>query len=216
MAPSCSSFRHADSYRFRPLHRPVAHRRSRRRVSTTHFTVLNQVSTVGALLLGVAMLPFMWNVIKSSRYGEVVTVDDPWGTGNSLEWATGCPPPRHNFTELPRIRSERPAFELHYPYMSERMRTENHNGAEKRQAGSVCPTCALLRSLFPAAVRARSLDACTHCSSTARAASTRTARSPPRSGRTRVCHECRTRKCRTRPGPGRCDLRSPSWTMVTS
>ncbi|KPH21710.1 hypothetical protein AN948_00215, partial [Rhodococcus sp. ADH] len=33
---------------------------------------------------------------------------------------------RHNFTELPRIRSERPAFELHYPHMVERMRTEAH------------------------------------------------------------------------------------------
>lgn len=103
-------------------------------LETDNFTVLNQVSTVGALLLGVAMLPFMWNVIKSWRYGEVVTVDDPWGAGNSLEWATSCPPPRHNFTELPRIRSERPAFELHHPHMSERMRTENHTGAEKRQA----------------------------------------------------------------------------------
>jgi hypothetical protein len=36
------------------------------------------------------------------------------------------PPPRHNFTELPRIRSERPAFELHYPHMVERMREESH------------------------------------------------------------------------------------------
>ena len=34
--------------------------------------------------------------------GEVVEVDDPWGYGNSLEWATTCPPPRHNFHELPR------------------------------------------------------------------------------------------------------------------
>ena len=42
-------------------------------------------------------------------------MDDPWGFGNSLEWATSCPPPRHNFTSLPRIRSERPAFDLHYP-----------------------------------------------------------------------------------------------------
>ena len=25
------------------------------------------------------------------------TVDDPWGYGHSLEWATSCPPPRHNF-----------------------------------------------------------------------------------------------------------------------
>jgi cytochrome c oxidase subunit I len=32
-----------------------------------------------------------------------------------LEWATSCPPPRHNFRSLPRIRSERPAFDLHYP-----------------------------------------------------------------------------------------------------
>jgi cytochrome c oxidase subunit 1 len=44
-----------------------------------------------------------------------VTVDDPWGYGASLEWATSCPPPRHNFSSLPRIRSERPAFDLHHP-----------------------------------------------------------------------------------------------------
>jgi cytochrome c oxidase subunit 1 len=55
-------------------------------------------------------------------------VDDPWGYGNSLEWAASCPPPRHNFTELPRIRSERPAFEQHYPHMMERMRDEGHIG----------------------------------------------------------------------------------------
>ncbi|MCF8606732.1 cytochrome c oxidase subunit I, partial [Gordonia sp. HY442] len=100
------------------------------------FTTLNVVSTVGALVLGISTLPFLWNVFKSYRYGEVVTVDDPWGFGNSLEWATSCPPPRHNFTELPRIRSERPAFELHYPHMVERMRAEAHVGwgSEKHDA----------------------------------------------------------------------------------
>ncbi|GAC48949.1 aa3-type cytochrome oxidase subunit I [Gordonia aichiensis] len=92
------------------------------------FTRLNEISTVGAFILGLSTLPFLWNVFKSYRYGEVVTVDDPWGFGNSLEWATSCPPPRHNFTELPRIRSERPAFELHYPHMVERMRAEAHVG----------------------------------------------------------------------------------------
>ncbi|MFI6047057.1 cytochrome c oxidase subunit I [Nocardia sp. NPDC051321] len=92
------------------------------------FTTLNTISTIGAFILGASMLPFIWNVFKSFRYGEVVTVDDPWGYGNSLEWATTCPPPRHNFYELPRIRSERPAFELHYPHMVERMRTEAHGG----------------------------------------------------------------------------------------
>ncbi|QBS45809.1 cytochrome c oxidase subunit I [Nocardia sp. CS682] len=98
------------------------------------FTVLNTVSSIGAFVLGASMLPFIWNVFKSYRYGEVVTVDDPWGYGNSLEWATTCPPPRHNFYELPRIRSERPAFELHYPHMVEKMRTEAYAGwgAEQR------------------------------------------------------------------------------------
>ena len=57
-------------------------------------------------------------------------MDDPWGFGNSLEWATSCPPPRHNFTELPRIRSERPAFELHYPEYVERFRDEAHVGRQ--------------------------------------------------------------------------------------
>jgi cytochrome c oxidase subunit 1 len=94
------------------------------------FTTLNMVSSIGAFVLGVSTLPFLWNVFRSYRYGEVVTVDDPWGYGNSLEWATSCPPPRHNFTELPRIRSERPAFELHYPHMSERMRAESEVGRQ--------------------------------------------------------------------------------------
>jgi cytochrome c oxidase subunit 1 len=44
-----------------------------------------------------------------------VQVDDPWGHGMSLEWATSCPPPLRNFDRMPRIRSERPAFDLHYP-----------------------------------------------------------------------------------------------------
>jgi cytochrome c oxidase subunit 1 len=95
---------------------------------TDGFTTLNMVSSIGAFVLGASTLPFLWNVFRSYRYGEVVTVDDPWGYCNSLEWATSCPPPRHNFTELPRIRSERPAFELHYPHMAERIRGEAHVG----------------------------------------------------------------------------------------
>ncbi|MBX9146410.1 aa3-type cytochrome oxidase subunit I [Rhodococcus qingshengii] len=93
-----------------------------------NFTLLNTISTIGAFVLGASTIPFIWNVFESYRYGRIVTVDDPWGFGNSLEWATSCPPPRHNFTELPRIRSERPAFELHYPHMVERMRDEAHVG----------------------------------------------------------------------------------------
>jgi len=92
------------------------------------FTTLNQVSTIGTLILGISVIPFIWNVFSSWRYGEIVTVDDPWGYGNSLEWATSCPPPRHNFDSLPKIRSERPAFELHYPHMVKTLREEAHVG----------------------------------------------------------------------------------------
>ncbi|ULP46142.1 aa3-type cytochrome oxidase subunit I [Mycolicibacter virginiensis] len=101
-------------------------------LATDGFQPLNIVATVGAFVLGVSMLPFIWNVFRSYRYGEPVTVDDPWGHGNSLEWATSCPPPRHNFTELPRIRSNRPAFELHYPHMTERLHAEAHVGQHRR------------------------------------------------------------------------------------
>ena len=77
---------------------------------------------------------------RATATASVVTVDDPWGYGNSLEWATSCPPPRHNFTELPRIRSERPAFELHYPHMVERMRAEAHVGRATRSRTTATST----------------------------------------------------------------------------
>jgi cytochrome c oxidase subunit 1 len=95
---------------------------------TDGFTTLNTISTIGSFVLGASLLPFLYNLYKSYRYGEVVTSDDPWGFGNSLEWATSSPPPRHNFTSIPRIRSERPAFEHHYPHMLDRLEAEAHAG----------------------------------------------------------------------------------------
>jgi len=81
----------------------------------TEFLALNRVSSAGALLLGTSTLFFLYNVYRTARHGKRVQIDDPWGYGNSMEWATSCPPPRHNFLAIPRIRSERPAFDLHYP-----------------------------------------------------------------------------------------------------
>lgn len=81
------------------------------------FTLLNQVSTFGAFLLGISMLPFMWNVWISRKH-PLVEVEDPWGWGRSLEWATSCPPPRFNFTELPRVRSPYAAFDKHHPELA--------------------------------------------------------------------------------------------------
>ncbi|MEI2766318.1 MAG: cytochrome c oxidase subunit I [Dermatophilaceae bacterium] len=78
------------------------------------FQLGNEISSAGALLLGLSMISFLDNVWKTWRTAPLVEVDDPWGYGASLEWATSCPPPRHNFTSIPRIRSERPAFDLHH------------------------------------------------------------------------------------------------------
>jgi len=82
------------------------------------FTALNTFSTIGSFILGASTIPFIYNVIKTSRGPRTVFVDDPWGWGRSLEWATACPTPRHNFTSLPRIRSESPAFDLHHPELA--------------------------------------------------------------------------------------------------
>ncbi|MFJ1703240.1 cytochrome c oxidase subunit I [Kitasatospora sp. NPDC088346] len=89
------------------------------------FTTLNTVSTIGSFLLGLSTLPFLYNVWLTRRRGLRADGDDPWGYGRSLEWATSCPPPRHNFVTLPRIRSECPAFDLHYPAVAEFDRLQN-------------------------------------------------------------------------------------------
>ncbi|MGW9121883.1 cytochrome ubiquinol oxidase subunit I, partial [Streptomyces sp. NPDC055663] len=52
-----------------------------------------------------------------------------------LEWATSCPPPRHNFLTLPRIRSESPAFDLHHPEISALEQLEHHSEDDKALAG---------------------------------------------------------------------------------
>ena len=95
------------------------------------FTALNTVSTISSFLLGLSILPFLYNVWKTAKYGKKVEVDDPWGYGRSLEWATSCPPPRHNFITLPRIRSESPAFDLHHPEIAALEQLENHGAVTR-------------------------------------------------------------------------------------
>lgn len=73
------------------------------------FTTMNLVASIGSGILGASILVFLLNFFRSKRSGAVAT-DDPWGA-YSLEWATSSPPPHHNFTRLPAIRSERPVFD---------------------------------------------------------------------------------------------------------
>ena len=90
-----------------------------------------QISSIGSWILGASTFVFLYNIYKTWKYGEKVTADVPWGYGNSLEWAASCPPPRHNFIRMPRIRSERPAFDLHYPNVQSG-RTHEQRLAERK------------------------------------------------------------------------------------
>ena len=73
---------------------------------------MNQLSTIGAFLIGASILPFLLNAWRSLRKGPLAG-DDPW-EGHHLEWATTSPPPPHNFRRLPEIHSERPTFDARY------------------------------------------------------------------------------------------------------
>ncbi|TDC42558.1 cytochrome c oxidase subunit I [Micromonospora sp. KC213] len=98
------------------------------------FTGMHMFSTVWSFVLGISTLFFIWNAWKSWRYGPRVTVQDPWGFGNSLEWATSCPPPLRNFDAMLRIRSERPAFDAKYgPHVADLGRDLPQRDVEPRQ-----------------------------------------------------------------------------------
>lgn len=65
------------------------------------WTALNQVESLGYVLLFVSVSIFLWNVLHSLRRG-IVADDNPWKAG-TLEWATSSPPAPYNFLYLPTV-----------------------------------------------------------------------------------------------------------------
>jgi cytochrome c oxidase subunit I len=78
--------------------------------NTGQLPELNMIATLGSYVMLAGVIVFAWNVLVSGLKHEPVG-DDPW-EANSLEWATTSPPPEHNFTKLPPIRSERPVWDM--------------------------------------------------------------------------------------------------------
>ncbi len=71
---------------------------------TLGLTFWNEVSTVGAFLIAVAVLMFIGNVIRTQTKPKGEAVEDPWD-GRTLEWMITSPPPVHNFDEIPTVHT---------------------------------------------------------------------------------------------------------------
>jgi cytochrome c oxidase subunit I+III len=69
----------------------------------------NLLATVGSYVLALGILVTAANVVVSRRRG-MPAGDDPWG-GDTLEWATGSPPPDHNFAVIPEVRDRHPTWD---------------------------------------------------------------------------------------------------------
>ena len=66
------------------------------------FTDFNQWSTVGAFILGVSQLLWLYVVVKTVKGGEKAT-DKVWEGAEGLEWTLPSPPPYHSFPTPPKV-----------------------------------------------------------------------------------------------------------------
>jgi cytochrome c oxidase subunit 1 len=74
----------------------------------------NLLASIGVAFQALAVLFFVWNVIRALCQGPPAG-DDPWDAW-TLEWTTTSPPPEYNFETLPEVQSRRPLWDLKHPY----------------------------------------------------------------------------------------------------
>src|SRR5712691_10959533 len=78
---------------------------------------LNLIASIGAFMIGLSALVFLWNVIISLRSGQAAG-DDPWDA-HTLEWDTSSPPKPYNFLTIPVVRSRRSFYDKKNPEIAD-------------------------------------------------------------------------------------------------
>ena len=66
------------------------------------WTALNQISTVGAFLMGAGFIVLAYSIVYSMRHGDRDVTGDPWD-GRTLEWSIPSPAPAYNFSRIPVV-----------------------------------------------------------------------------------------------------------------
>jgi cytochrome c oxidase subunit I len=76
----------------------------------------NLESSIGSYIVGVSVLIFAYNIVRSTRRGTLAG-NDPWGAP-TLEWSIPSPPPVYNFARIPTVTSRYPLWDVKAPQLT--------------------------------------------------------------------------------------------------
>ena len=78
---------------------------------------LNLLASIGAFIIAVSILVFLYNFVATLKNGETAP-SDPWDAF-TLEWDTSSPPKKYNFLTIPIVRSRRPFYDKKNPEVAD-------------------------------------------------------------------------------------------------